>query len=71
MLQCGSEDVKRHRWFKHLDWADVFMKKLQVILTNIKYKYLQRWRYNGTYRLSGQYFCRIILPGKAICILIL
>lgn len=30
LLQCGSEDVKRHRWFKHIDWADVFMKKLQV-----------------------------------------
>ncbi|KAF9414570.1 hypothetical protein HW555_007577 [Spodoptera exigua] len=26
---CGTEDVKRHRWFKHIDWADVFMKKLQ------------------------------------------
>ncbi|GBP41110.1 Protein kinase DC2 [Eumeta japonica] len=26
--KCGSEDVKRHRWFKHVDWADVFLKKL-------------------------------------------
>lgn len=32
LLQCGTEDVKRHRWFKHIDWADVFMKKLQVCI---------------------------------------
>lgn len=32
VLQCGTEDVKRHRWFKHIDWADVFMKKLQVTI---------------------------------------
>lgn len=31
-MKNGAEDVKRHRWFKHLDWSDVFTKKLTVSL---------------------------------------
>ncbi|CAG9567043.1 unnamed protein product [Danaus chrysippus] len=38
-MKCGSEDVKRHRWFKHIDWADVFMKKLQPpIVPSVSYE---------------------------------
>ncbi|XP_049868124.1 cAMP-dependent protein kinase catalytic subunit 3 [Pectinophora gossypiella] len=38
-MKCGSEDVKRHRWFKHIDWADVFMKKLQPpIIPSVSYE---------------------------------
>ncbi|KAI8427675.1 hypothetical protein MSG28_002139 [Choristoneura fumiferana] len=37
--QCGSEDVKRHRWFKNIDWADVFMKKMQPpIMPTVSYE---------------------------------
>jgi len=28
--QNGADDVKRHRWFKHLNWNDVYSKKLKV-----------------------------------------
>lgn len=28
--QNGADDVKRHRWFKGLDWDDVFYRKLKV-----------------------------------------
>ncbi|KAK2719523.1 hypothetical protein QYM36_005115 [Artemia franciscana] len=31
-MKNGTEDVKRHRWFKHLDWEDVFYKKLKVFV---------------------------------------
>ena len=27
--QGGAEDVKRHRWFKNIDWDDVVGKKLR------------------------------------------
>lgn len=29
-MKNGSDDVKRHRWFKHLDWTDVYNRKLKV-----------------------------------------
>lgn len=29
-FQNGADDVKRHRWFKHLNWNDVYNKKLKV-----------------------------------------
>lgn len=28
-LKNGSDDVKHHRWFKSIDWEDVYNKKLQ------------------------------------------
>ena len=28
-LRNGAEDVKTHKWFKELDWEDVFNKKLK------------------------------------------
>ena len=27
-LQHGAEDIKRHKWFKKLDWSEVFYKRL-------------------------------------------
>jgi len=27
-MKNGGEDVRRHRWFKHLDWDDVYKRKL-------------------------------------------
>ncbi|XP_037052473.1 cAMP-dependent protein kinase catalytic subunit 3 [Bradysia coprophila] len=27
-MKNGADDIKRHRWFKHLDWDDVYHKKL-------------------------------------------
>lgn len=30
-MKNGADDVKRHRWFKHLNWTDVLHKKLTVI----------------------------------------
>lgn len=29
-MKNGADDIKRHRWFKHLDWDDVYQKKLTV-----------------------------------------
>ena len=29
-FQNGADDVKRHRFFKNLDWEDVYEKKLKV-----------------------------------------
>ncbi|XP_017053426.1 cAMP-dependent protein kinase catalytic subunit 3 isoform X2 [Drosophila ficusphila] len=28
-MKNGADDVKRHRWFKHLNWNDVYNKKLK------------------------------------------
>lgn len=28
-MKNGAEDVKNHRWFRHIDWDDVRNKKLQ------------------------------------------
>ncbi|XP_017086298.1 cAMP-dependent protein kinase catalytic subunit 3 isoform X1 [Drosophila eugracilis] len=28
-MKNGADDVKRHRWFKHLNWNDVYSKKLK------------------------------------------
>jgi hypothetical protein len=30
VTQNGADDVKRHRWFKGLDWDEVFYRKLKV-----------------------------------------
>jgi hypothetical protein len=32
LFQNGAEDVKRHRWFKGVEWQDVYCRKLKVIL---------------------------------------
>ena len=32
-MKNGAEDIKRHRWFKHLDWDEVFNKKQTVSCT--------------------------------------
>lgn len=29
-MKNGADDIKRHRWFKHLDWDEVYNKKLTV-----------------------------------------
>lgn len=29
-MKNGGEDIRRHRWFKHLDWDDVLNRKLTV-----------------------------------------
>lgn len=29
-MKNGADDVKKHRWFKHLDWEEVKNKKLTV-----------------------------------------
>lgn len=29
-MKNGADDVRRHRWFKHLDWDDVYNKRLTV-----------------------------------------
>ena len=28
-MKNGTEDVKRHRWFKALDWEEVYYKQLK------------------------------------------
>jgi hypothetical protein len=32
LFQNGAEDVKRHRWFKGMEWQDVYSRKLKVML---------------------------------------
>jgi hypothetical protein len=32
LFQNGPEDVKRHRWFKGIEWQDVYSRKLKVML---------------------------------------
>ncbi len=46
-MKNGADDIKRHRWFKHLDWDDVYHKKLTV---SNAHHYLERVskHYNGT-----------------------
>lgn len=29
-MKNGAEDVRRHRWFKHLDWDDVYNRRITV-----------------------------------------
>lgn len=29
-MKNGGEDIRRHRWFKNLDWDDVYKRKLTV-----------------------------------------
>ena len=29
LAQAGAEDVKRHKWFKGVDWEEVFYRKLK------------------------------------------
>lgn len=31
-MKNGAEDVRRHRWFKHLDWDDVYNRRVTVSL---------------------------------------
>lgn len=36
-MKNGGEDIRRHRWFKHLDWDDVFNRKLTVSINTQKH----------------------------------
>ena len=37
-MKNGAEDIKRHRWFKNIDWEDVFYKKIKPpIVPNVSY----------------------------------
>ncbi|CAG9858946.1 unnamed protein product [Phyllotreta striolata] len=37
-MKCGADDIKRHRWFKGIDWGDVLLRKLQPpIIPRISY----------------------------------
>ena len=37
-MKNGADDVKRHRWFKNIDWEDVFYKKIKPpIVPNVSY----------------------------------
>ena len=37
-MKNGAEDVKRHRYFKNIDWEDVFYKKTKPpIVPNVSY----------------------------------
>lgn len=29
-MKNGCDDIRRHRWFKHLNWEDVYNRKLTV-----------------------------------------
>lgn len=33
--QSGADDVKRHRWFKGVDWQEVVQRKLTVSITTV------------------------------------
>lgn len=35
-MKNGGEDIRRHRWFKNLDWDDVYKRKLTVRRHEIK-----------------------------------
>lgn len=35
-IQSGADDVKRHRWFKGIDWQEVVQRKLTVSITSFK-----------------------------------
>ena len=32
-MKNGANDVKQHRWFKDINWNDVFYQKLKVTFT--------------------------------------
>lgn len=29
-MKNGAEDIRRHRWFKHLDWNEVYHRRVSV-----------------------------------------
>lgn len=29
-MKSGAEDIRRHRWFKYLDWDDVYNRRTKV-----------------------------------------
>lgn len=31
-MKNGAEDIRRHRWFKHLDWNDVYHRRISVTI---------------------------------------
>lgn len=31
-MKNGSEDIRKHRWFKHLHWDDVYNRRVTVSL---------------------------------------
>lgn len=37
-MKNGAEDIKRHRWFKHLDWQEVLNRKLKVSLILLNFE---------------------------------
>jgi len=38
-LKAGAEDVKRHKWFKGVDWEDVYYRKLKPpLVPKLKYE---------------------------------
>lgn len=38
-MKNGAEDVKRHRWFKEIDWTEVYCKRLKPpIVPQVKYE---------------------------------
>jgi len=38
-MKAGAEDVKRHKWFKGVDWEDVYYKKLKPpMVPKLKYE---------------------------------
>lgn len=37
-MKCGADDIKRHRWYKGIDWCDVVLRKLiPPIIPRISY----------------------------------
>lgn len=55
--QNGAEDVKKHRWFKTIDWDTVPNRKLKV---NIQHSY-DFYNLHVTHRA----LCRLLTLGRA------
>lgn len=66
-MKNGSDDIKRHRWFKHLDWDDVYNKKLTVSLS--VYKTIYGWIlfFNTVPKMFAYFNIYIVFLHALVC----
>lgn len=56
-MKNGCDDIRRHRWFKHLNWEDVYNRKLTVRIHENFIVFFSSSKYSKmlTYLISGHF----------------